>query len=83
MSETIRNQDKGQQQPQKETDVTRSQRRQATDRSEVSHRGEEKRAEGSVNKGNPEHQHGSHEEGQAPHQSDDPTMHPSDIDEDK
>ncbi len=67
--------------PQKDTDVTRSEQRQTV--SGADRDGQERRAEGSVNKGNPKHTHGSHKEGQTPYQSDDPSMDPSDIDEDK
>lgn len=63
------------------TDVTRSQQDAAAKGANTS--GEEQRPEGSEQKSNPEHHHGSHREGQAPHQSDDPTMHPSDMDEER
>ncbi len=65
----------------KDIDVTRSEHQQA--RQKAGDTGEEQRPEGSVDNGNPEHRHGSHQEGQYTQQSDDPTMHPSDADDDK
>ena len=65
----------------KDIDVTRSEHQQA--QKSANDTGEEQRQEGGKNKGNPPHQHGSHQEGQYQPQSDDPTMHPSDMDEDK
>jgi len=65
----------------KEIDVTRSEHQQAQQAANKT--GEEERAEGAKDKGNPPHQHGAHQEGQYQQQSDDATMHPSDIDEDK
>lgn len=67
----------------KDIDVSRSEHQQAQHVAGQSPTGEEKRPEGSKAKGNPEHSHGSHAEGQYTRQSDDPTMHPSDIDEEK
>jgi hypothetical protein len=65
----------------KDTDVTRSQRRE--DLQDANMSGEERRPEGTESEGNPEHHHGSHKEGEYPRQSDDPTMHPSGTDEEK
>jgi len=65
----------------KEADVTRSENRQAQNVANDS--GEEQRQEGAKEKGNPKHHHGSHQEGQYQPQSDDPTMHPSNLDEEK
>ncbi|HRO43191.1 MAG TPA: hypothetical protein PL009_10180 [Flavipsychrobacter sp.] len=65
----------------KNIDVTRSEHQQAQDG--AGNTGEEQRPEGAKEKGNPQHQHGSHHEGQYQQQSDDPTMHPSDNDENK
>lgn len=65
----------------KETDVTRSENQQA--QNAASGEQTERRPAGSVNKGNPEHNHGSHREGEYSRQSDDPTMRPSGMDEEK
>ena len=63
----------------KDNDVSRSQRQQAQKASNKS--GNEERSEESKYQGNPPHHHGSHSEGEYTKQSDDPTMHPSDLDE--
>jgi len=65
----------------KETDVSRSQHQQA--QNVANDMGEEERSEGAKDKGNPPHHHGSHQEGQYQPQSDDATMHPSNIDEEE
>jgi len=65
----------------KNIDVSRSEHQQAQQAAGASPTGEEQRPEGAKYKGNPEHKHGSHREGQYTEQSDDPTMHPSDADE--
>jgi hypothetical protein len=67
----------------KDIDVSRSEHQQAQKAAGENPSGEEQRAEGSKYKGNPQHQHGSHGEGQYTRQSDDPTMHPSDADDEK
>ena len=67
----------------KDTNVTRSQQQQAQKVAGQTSAGNENRPEGLEYKGTPEHTHGSHAEGEYPRQSDDPTMHPSDIDEKK
>jgi hypothetical protein len=64
----------------KDIDVTRSEHQQAQQEAGASPTGDEKRMEGAKGKGNPEHQHGSHAEGQYPKQSDNPTMRPSGAD---
>lgn len=66
---------------QKKTDVTRSERQQTQSTGAGNTSDREQRPEGSRDKGNPSHKHGSHKEGQVPYQSDDPTMEPSGIDE--
>jgi hypothetical protein len=65
----------------KDTDVTRSQRRE--DLQDTNTTGKEERPAGAKDDGNPDHHHGSHKEGEYPRQSDDPTMHPSGADEEK
>lgn len=65
--------------PQKDTDVSRSQHQQTQQAANDPEA--ENRAEGAKYKGNPKHQHGSHQEGQYTPQSDDPTMNPSGIEE--
>jgi hypothetical protein len=65
----------------KDTDLTRSQRREDLQNTNMA--GKESRPAGAADKGNPDHHHGSHKEGEYPRQSDDPTMHPSDADEEK
>lgn len=65
----------------KNIDVSRSENQQA--QHAANNTGNEERPEGSKYKGNPEHHHGAHREGEYTQQSDDPTMHPSDTDEDK
>ncbi|RYZ54179.1 MAG: hypothetical protein EOP49_05730 [Sphingobacteriales bacterium] len=60
----------------KDIDVSRSEHQQAQKAADPGGRGEEQRQEGSKNKGNPDHEHGSHQEGQYQQQSDKPTMHP-------
>ena len=67
----------------KDIDVSRSEHQQSQQVAGQSPTGDEKRMEGSKNKGNPEHHHGDHGEGQYTKQSDDPGMHPSDADQEK
>ena len=63
----------------KNIDVTRSQNR--LEQRAVNHSEKEERPASTEYKGNPPHEHGSHQEGEYQSQSDDATMHPSDIDE--
>lgn len=62
----------------KQTDVTRSQHRQA--QAAASTDGAEQRPEGAKDKGSPAPRQGSHQEGETPIQTDKPTMNPSGID---
>lgn len=72
-------QNKPQNDSNKDIDVSRSEHQQA--QKVANNTGNEERQEGSKDKGNPEHHHSSHAEGQYTKQSDDPTMNPSNIDE--
>gem|GEM_PF-1605036 len=65
----------------KNIDVSRSQHQQAQENAGTDRNIDEQRPEGAKYKGNPKHRHGSHEEGEYTRQSDNPTMHPSNLDD--